>query len=147
MAVRYFENDINAQLKDRRRLSAFLVEKARHFLPGIKQVHLGYVFCSDDYLLEKNIAFLDHHTLTDILTFDLSEYEDELSSEIYISIERVRENAEKFGVSYQNELHRVIFHGMLHLCGFKDKSDAEQQEMRRQEQLCLNQYFAPVHEI
>lgn len=147
MAVRYFENDMNARLKDRRRLSAFLTEKVQHFLPEIKQVNLSYVFCSDDYLLEKNIAFLDHNTLTDILTFDLSEYEDELVSEIYISIDRVRENAEKFEVSYQNELHRVIFHGMLHLCGFKDKSDAEQKEMRRQEQLCLNQYFSPVHEI
>lgn len=147
MAVRYFENDMNARLKDRRRLSAFLTEKVQHFLPEIKRVNLSYVFCSDEYLLEKNIAFLDHNTLTDILTFDLSEYEDELVSEIYISIDRVRENAEKFEVSYQNELHRVIFHGMLHLCGFKDKSDGEQKEMRRQEQLCLNQYFNPVHEI
>jgi len=147
MAVRYFEDDMNARLKDRRRLSAFLTDKARHFLPEIKKVNLSYVFCSDDYLLEKNIAFLGHNTLTDILTFDLSEYEDELVSEIYISIDRVRENAGKFEVSYQNELHRVIFHGMLHLCGFKDKSDAEQKEMRRQEQLCLNQYFNPVHEI
>ena len=91
--------------------------------------------------MEKNIQFLNHNTLTDILTFDLSETEEELFSEIYISIERVRDNANIHKTTYQQELHRVIFHGALHLCGFKDKTEEQEKEMRHQEDLCINQYF------
>lgn len=107
----------------------------------VKKIDITYVFCTDDALLKKNIAFLNHDTLTDIITFDLSEDEEKLLAEIYISIERVRENALLFDVSYKQELHRVIFHGMLHLCGFKDKTDKESGEMRLQESACLQQYF------
>jgi len=139
MAVNYYEEGVKSKLKDKRKLSAFIQQKAFEYLP-VKKVNITYVFCDDAYLLEKNIAFLDHDTLTDIITFDLSENEKELISEIYISVERVQENAEKFNITYQEELHRVIFHGIMHLCGFKDKSEEDALTMRQKEQECLTQY-------
>jgi len=142
LAIRFFEENIRAGLQNKRKLSAFLKEKIETNL-AVKKADLTYVFCTDQALLEKNIAFLNHDTLTDIITFDLSENENNLVAEIYISVERVRENALIFNVSYQQELHRVIFHGMLHLCGFKDKTDKEAAEMRLQESACLQQYFKP----
>jgi rRNA maturation RNase YbeY len=75
------------------------------------------------------------------VTFDLSDSDTELAGEIYISVDRVAENAAKFGVSYNEELHRVIFHGALHLCGFKDKNEVDKTQMRRQEDRCLKLYF------
>jgi rRNA maturation RNase YbeY len=104
-------------------------------------VDLTYVFCDDDYLLEINLDYLNHATLTDIITFDLSEEAEKMQGEVYISTERVAENAAKYKVTYEMELHRVIFHGALHLCGFKDKKKADKERMRQEENLCLSQYF------
>ncbi len=87
-----------------------------------------------------NQQYLNHNTLTDIITFDLGESESELIGEIYISVERVKENAIKFETTYPDELHRVIFHGALHLCGFKDKKEADQKIMRQMENSCLKDY-------
>ncbi|PSK94279.1 rRNA maturation RNase YbeY [Taibaiella chishuiensis] len=140
MAIHYFEESVKSGLKDKRKLSAFLKALvARHL--DVKTIDLNYIFCDDAYLLEKNRQFLNHDTLTDIITFDLSAADDELVSEIYISVERVAENAGKFKVSYNTELHRVIFHGVLHLCGFKDKSAKDKALMRDMEQQCLEAYF------
>lgn len=142
MAIRYFEEEgVDAKLKDRRRLSRFIQDEiiVKHL--ELKRIAINYIFCNDESLLEKNIAFLDHHTLTDIITFDLSETENDLVAELYISVDRVVDNAKTFNVTYQKELHRVIFHGILHLCGFKDKSDKDAKEMRRQEDICLQGYF------
>lgn len=141
MPASFYQQDTDARLKDKRKLSAFLDGLVHKHLKNIKKVGLSYIFCSDEYLLQINQAFLDHDTLTDIITFDLSERIGELAGEIYISIERVKENAVKFGVSYNNELHRVIFHGALHLCGFGDKKAADKKEMRQMEDQCLAQYF------
>lgn len=141
MSIHFFNHQVQARLAAKKALSDFLTLKAKSFLPKVDSIDLTYIFCTDNFLLEKNIAFLNHNTLTDILTFDLSEMETELSAEIYISIERIRENATAFKVGYNEELHRVIFHGLLHLCGFKDKSEEERKEMRQQEQNCLNQYL------
>lgn len=142
MAIHYYEAEVKANLRDKRRLSAFLKQLVLQHL-DVRRIALSYVFCSDAYLLEKNRQFLNHDTLTDIITFDLSETEAELSGEIYISTERIAENAEKFGIAYAIELHRVIFHGALHLCGFKDKKKEDKAEMTRMEDLCLQQYFSP----
>jgi len=139
MPVKFYEQDISAKLKDKRKLSAYLEKLARKHLK-VKAVRLAYIFCSDDHLHKMNRQFLNHDTLTDIITFDMSEFNDTLEGEMYISVERVRDNAEKFGVSYADELHRVIFHGALHLCGFKDKKDADIKEMRKQEAKCLKDY-------
>ena len=140
MAIRYYEEEVKSRLKDKKRLSAFLNALILEHLE-VAQIALSYVFCNDDYLLEKNLQFLNHNTLTDIITFDLSEKETELTGEIYISIDRVEENAIKFGMAYQMELHRVIFHGALHLCGFKDKKKEDKTLMTQMENACLQKYF------
>jgi rRNA maturation RNase YbeY len=102
---------------------------------------LNYIFCSDDYLLEINKTHLQHNYYTDIITFDLSVAPGEIIGEIYISTDRVRDNAVSLGVSIKDELHRVIFHGALHLCGYKDKSPKHLKEMRAAEDLYLSLYF------
>jgi rRNA maturation RNase YbeY len=141
MAIRYFEEEgVKARLSGKRALNTYIRQVIDEHL-DVKKVEINYIFCTDEGLLEKNIAFLNHDTLTDIITFDLSERETELNSEIYISVDRVADNAQQFGVSYNTELHRVLFHGILHLCGFKDKKPEEEKEMRRQEDLCLKGYF------
>ena len=94
---------------------------------------LDYVFCSDNYLLRINNHFLNHNYYTDVITFNLSDSTEEIIGEIYISIDRVSENAINFGVSVKKELLRVIFHGSLHLCGYKDKTKSEIIKIRKKE--------------
>lgn len=102
---------------------------------------LNYIFCSDEYLLPINQQFLNHDTYTDIVTFPLNEPGEPVEGEIYISIERVRENALTQGTSFVSELHRVIFHGALHLCGYKDKLKDDKLTMRTMEDRYLRLYF------
>lgn len=102
---------------------------------------LSYIFCSDTYLLKINKDFLGHDFYTDIVTFDLSEKGGPIQGEIYISVDRVRDNARQLGLSIKEELHRVIFHGALHLCGYKDKSAKDIKQMRSLEENWLNGYF------
>ena len=97
-----------------------------------KLKNLSYNFCSDEELFQKNKQFLNHNTYTDIITFDYSE-EKFLSGEIYISADRIKENAEKFKTDFTDELIRVMAHGVLHLCGYKDKSPIQKQQMRAAE--------------
>lgn len=99
---------------------------------------INYIFCTDEYLLEKNQTFLNHNTYTDIITFDYSE-ENQISGDIFISIERVKENARKFAVEFETELKRVMIHGVLHLIGYKDKSEDEQKLMREKENFYLEE--------
>ena len=106
---------------------------------GEKLESLNYIFCTDKALLEINRQFLTHDFYTDIITFDLSD-SDAVRAEIYISVDRVKENAIHLGVSFKSELHRVIFHGVLHLCGYKDKSKKETMEMRSKEAFYLKKY-------
>ena len=106
----------------------------------IDEIHI--VFCSDDYLLSLNQQFLKHDTYTDIISFDYTEKKGALKGEIYISIDRVKENASLFGSSFMYEIHRVIFHGVLHLCGYKDKLKADQTVMRAKEEVYLRKYFS-----
>jgi rRNA maturation RNase YbeY len=94
---------------------------------------LNYVFCSDEYLLQINKDHLQHDYYTDIITFDLSEERNKIIGEIYISLDRVRDNAQTLGTTLKEESLRVIFHGALHLCGFKDKTPAHQKIMRAKE--------------
>ena len=122
MPTQFFEDGIKAGLKERRRLSGFLDALVREETGSTKPPRIACIFCTDEALLQKNIQFLDHDTYTDIITFDTSEDDGRLTGELHISVERVRENAAGFGTTYPEELHRVIFHGVLHLCGYKDKS-------------------------
>ncbi|WP_296634060.1 rRNA maturation RNase YbeY [Polaribacter sp.] len=98
---------------------------------------INYIFCDDAYLHKLNVEFLDHDTLTDIISFDNS-LGKLLNGDIFISVERVKDNASDFKVSFQDELHRVMIHGVLHYMGYKDKSSDEKKIMRNQENLALN---------
>ena len=101
-------------------------------------VQLTYIFCSDDYLHRLNLEYLDHDTLTDIITFDNSDDADMLEGDIFISVERVHDNANDLGVSFRDELHRVMIHGVLHLLGYHDKDLLSQTAMRAKEDHCLS---------
>lgn len=141
MPARFYEQDVKSGLKEKRKLSAFLDATVKK-QGGIKgKISLTYIFCTDEHLLQMNKQFLNHDTYTDIITFDLTADDNSLEGEIYISTDRITENALKFGVDYNNELHRVIFHGALHLCGYKDKTAADKVEMRKMEDKCLKAYF------
>ncbi len=121
------------------KLRDFLVGLAGREGFGIDE--LGYVFCSDPYLLQINRDYLSHDDYTDIITFDLRETPGAIRGEIYISLDRIRENARAFGQPVSRELHRVIFHGLLHLCGYKDKLKAQRDTMRQKEDFYLRKYF------
>jgi len=103
---------------------------------GFTEGELNYIFCDDEYLLKLNVEFLSHDTLTDIISFDYT-LGKLISGDIFISIERVRENAEKFNQTFDNELSRVVIHGVLHYMGFQDKSDETKLIMRNEEDKCL----------
>ena len=103
---------------------------------GYEEGEVTYIFCDDEYLLKLNQQFLEHDTLTDIISFDNS-LGKQIHGEIYISVERVAENFTIFKTNFTDELHRVIIHGILHFCGYKDKSDTEEVEMRRKEDEAL----------
>ena len=108
-----------------------VTEKEKHKLGTI-----NYIFCTDDELLEINIKHLNHNTLTDIITFDYTEGKT-INSDIFISVERVLDNAQKFKVTFDEEFHRVMIHGILHLCGYKDKTKADAELMRKKENNAL----------
>ena len=140
MAKISFHELVGVRLNGRRRLKAFLEDLVRR--EGREVQRVDFIFCSDEYLLKINQEYLKHDDYTDIVTFDLSEHEGRMVSDIYISAERVRENASQFGVSFEKELHRVMFHGVLHLCGYKDKSAKEVKVMRGKEEEYLRKYFS-----
>jgi len=106
-----------------------------------KQIgELVYVFCKDDYLLEKNIQFLNHNTLTDVITFNYCK-DKIVNGDILISTERVAENSKIYKVNYLTELHRVMVHGLLHLLGYKDKNEKDVKTMRKKENYYLNKFI------
>ena len=127
-------------LKERTRLKSFLFSLLKK--QGRPVDSLTIIFCSDKYLLDLNKSFLAHDYYTDIITFYLSESK-LLTAEIYISVDRVQDNALRFEKSLKEELHRVIFHGALHLCGYKDKTLRDQKKMRAMEDQALSAYFKP----
>lgn len=99
---------------------------------------ISYIFCDDEYLHKLNVEFLKHDTLTDIISFDNS-IGNQINGDIFISVERVKENANSFNTTFENELHRVIIHGILHYCGYKDKNKTEAALMRKKEDVALSQ--------
>lgn len=140
MAVQFFFLQHNVSLTKRTALKQFI-----HTIFNREKkpfASLSYIFCSDDYLLEINKTHLQHNYYTDIITFDLSETSGKITGEIYISTDRVRDNAATLEVSIKEELHRVIFHGVLHLCGYKDKTVKHVKEMRQAEDKYLKLYFS-----
>lgn len=135
--ISFFTEDIAFTLKQKANVRDWINSTVK--TEGFKRIsELNFIFCSDPYLLDINKQYLNHDTYTDIVTFDSSEEEDVIAGDIFISIDRIRENAEKFGVSEKDELHRVIIHGVLHLCGFYDKKKEDKELMTAKE----NEYLA-----
>ena len=137
-AVQFYNADRNLILKDKKRLKLFLPQIFTDSNKVLATV--SYIFCSDDYLLQINNEFLQHDFYTDIITFNLSDNKKEISGEIYISIDRVKDNALQLNIRYTDEIKRVIFHGALHLCGYKDKKTKDIKTMRRAEDFYMLKY-------
>ena len=139
MTISFNKADATATLKNRVALKSFIEKRVKK--EGLSIESLNYVFCSDKYLLEINKQFLDHNYYTDIISFDLSEVSGQLIGEVYISVDRVKDNAKTHGASFTEELLRVIFHGALHFCGYKDKKPSDAKKMRQMEDLWLKAYM------
>jgi rRNA maturation RNase YbeY len=134
--INFFPEGIKFDLKEKRKIRHWMIqaiENEKHRLGAI-----NFIFTSDDILFELNQQYLGHSTLTDIITFDLSETKTKLEGDIYISIDRAKENAEKFKESVEKEVRRLMIHGVLHLAGYKDKTRAEKAGMRSKEDYYLS---------
>ena len=136
--VCFFFQGVKVSLTKRTELKSYIQSIFKK--EGKKLESINYIFCTDKALLEINRQFLAHDFYTDIITFDLSD-SDAVQAEIYISVDRVKDNAAQLGVSFKSELHRVVFHGVLHLCGYKDKSKEQKHVIRRKEDFYLVRYF------
>jgi probable rRNA maturation factor len=135
--IQFCTEDITFSLKEKLKHKAWLNEVAKQERKKI--LELTYVFCSDEYLLQINQEYLNHDTLTDIVTFDNSEDSKKIEGDIFISIERVKENGNKLGTS-ETELKRVMVHGLLHLLGYKDKKKEDKTLMTEKEDFYIKQY-------
>lgn len=130
--ISFFSEDIDYTLKEKAKVREWIHSAIQ--AEGFKRVsELNFVFCSDEYLLNINKEYLNHDTYTDIVTFDSSEDEEVIAGDVFISIDRIRENAAKFKVLERDELHRVIIHGVMHLCGYLDKKKEEKERMTAKE--------------
>lgn len=127
-------------LLERKKLKAFLGYLSKK--EGYIIESLNIIFCSDDYLLQINNTHLKHNYYTDIITFDLSETPKCIIGEIYISVDRVKENSVLLAQTLTTELHRVVFHGLLHLCGYKDKKPTDKAQMTAKENYYLKKYLS-----
>ena len=139
MSISFNQADSKVTLANRVALKSFIEKRVKK--EGFSIETLTYVFCSDKYLLKMNKDFLSHNYYTDIISFDLSETPGNLIGEVYISVDRVKDNAKTHGTSLKEELHRVIFHGALHFCGYKDKKPTDTKKMRQMEDLWLSAYM------
>lgn len=136
--INFHVEDIDFKLQQKLRIKSWL--KSIIEAEGFKTGDINYIFCSDNYLLKINIEYLAHDYLTDIITFDNSEVEELIEGDIFVSIDRVKDNAQGFEVSFEYELKRVLAHGILHLCGYLDKTDEDEKLMRSKENHYL-QFF------
>src|SRR5262245_49786005 len=133
--INFFQEGIRFKLSHPRKTSRWIksvVQLEKHEAGGV-----NFIFCSDPYLRKINVEYLAHNTFTDVVTFDYSE-DSQIQGDIFISIDRVRENAQKFEVELEEELHRVMVHGVLHLLGYTDKSKAAKALMRKKEDAYLS---------
>ena len=132
-----FNYEVEFQLHSEEKITKWLSKVIQ--LENCKEGDINYIFCNDDYLYNLNVEFLNHDTLTDIISFDYSVGK-ELHGDVFISTDRVKENAENFNQTFEDELRRVMVHGVLHYCGYKDKSEDEAKTMRDKENHYLNLY-------
>lgn len=134
--IYFFLEEVSYNLKNKRKTREWIIKAAENegFTIGV----LNYILTNDNILVQLNTEYLRHFTLTDIITFDLTEKEGLLTGDIYISLDRAKENAREFKVSLDNELHRLMIHGVLHLMGYKDKTADEKARMRAKEEFYLS---------
>ncbi|MDR1746817.1 MAG: rRNA maturation RNase YbeY [Tannerella sp.] len=137
MPVSFFTEDVKCPLIKKREIVKWIKNVATSY--GKKVGIITYIFCSDAKILEINRQYLQHDYYTDIITFDYSE-DDNIAGDLFISIDTVRSNSEKFNTNFEVELRRVIIHGILHLCGLDDKGEANEQRMREAEEEALQLY-------
>lgn len=134
----YFFYETPVSLRQRTALKTFIASIFKTEKKNLSAIN--YIFCTDKRLLEINRQFLKHDYYTDIITFQLTPPDQPVEAEVYISVDRVKDNAISLGESFSRELHRVIFHGALHLCGYGDKSKREKEKMREKEEAYLKKY-------
>lgn len=130
-SINFFSEDIDFDIENPSQVAAWIFSIIDHY--GHELGEINYIFCSDEYLLEINQRHLDHDTYTDIITFPLHQDGMPIMSDIFISIDRIKENAVEHAVTFRDELHRVMAHGVLHMVGENDKDDASKKEMRAAE--------------
>ncbi len=133
--INFYNQEIDFRLKEKAKIRRWISQVVENECKTIGEI--SYVFCTDTYLLDINQQYLKHNTYTDIVTFDYSE-EGKISGDLFISVERVTENAQRFSVNFEHELKRVLVHGILHLCGYKDKSEEDEKVMRAREDYYLS---------
>ncbi|TLU97231.1 rRNA maturation RNase YbeY [Dyadobacter luticola] len=136
--LNFFSEDIDFKVANPLKTKKWIKNASKS--EGYEISTLNYIFCSDDYLLEINKQYLDHNYFTDIITFDNSEEDNVLEGDIYISVDRVEENAKTFHSDFASEMRRVLIHGLLHLAGYEDSTDALKQAMRGKEDEYLAQF-------
>ena len=134
--INYFYEDTSFELREQEQIARWVIHTAE--VEGYEVAAVNYIFCSDEYLLQVNIDHLQHDYYTDIITFDNSEREGTVESDIFVSIDRIADNAEDQGIAFEDELRRVIIHGILHLVGYNDKSQQEKETMRAKENAYLS---------
>lgn len=135
--IEYNTEDLDFTLTDAPRITSWIMAVIE--AEGKNLQHISYIFCGDEYLLDLNQQYLDHDTLTDIITFQYGKLP-EVEGDIFISIERVQENAQTFGVTFEEELRRVMIHGVLHLCGYTDKKPEDKARMTEKENEALQKW-------
>ncbi len=126
--INFFNEDIDFKFKDRNKFKVWLRKVAEK--EGFRITDLNYIFCSDQYLHKINLEYLNHDTYTDIITFDNSEDETTIEGDIFVSIERVTDNSDTLNTYFEEEIRRVVVHGLLHLCGYDDHSIDDMAELR-----------------
>ncbi len=134
--IHFFEEDIQFSLQNRQAISKWIIDIIHRHNKELEEIN--YIFCSDPYLLSINQDYLNHDTFTDIVTFNNSDDDVVIMSDIFISIDRITDNANSLNIPFDQELHRVMIHGVLHLLGFDDKNDEEKLLMREKEEACLS---------
>lgn len=134
--IHFFSEDTHYNLKNKTLCRQWLAEVVKNEKQQLKNIN--YIFCSDTYLHKVNVEYLNHDTFTDVITFPYSEYPKAIESDIFISVDRCKANAESFGIKYTKEVHRVMVHGLLHLLGYNDKTKKQKIEMSAKEDYYLS---------
>ena len=141
--IHFFTEEIDFSLRNKGKIKTWILKIIYylHHFTLARGTDLNFIFCNDQYLHKINMDYLQHDTFTDIITFDQAEKPNTVGGDIFISVERVKENAKNLGIDFDTEIRRVIIHGVLHLLGFKDKTTRDAKLMREKEEICLKIYL------